>query len=172
MTDQSLEDVRRKQAEATLGTNMFEDLAACRHMVLVWRPSNYEEPPRPTPEWVKQEFEMRVDTLIAAASADVEARYAPVAAAIAKAWERFGDESMGGQAMNRAEKHAAMSEEVGEVAREVVTACRNVSGVEPLRHGTFDPAKLIHELDQVAGCAIMWAEMERAALAPKGVERG
>lgn len=90
---------------------------------------------------------------------------AAVEAEMIDARRRFGDGSMGGAVMSRSEKYATLGEEFGEVGREVVTEGRNASEHEPMRHGLFDPLKLIHELDQVAACAMMWAAAERRVLA-------
>ena len=106
----------------------------------------------------------------AAGRAEVEGALAGVVGAMASAWERFGNDSMGGTAMSRPEKFATLGEEFGEVAKEVVTEGRNASEHEPMRHGLFDPAKLIAELDQVAACAVMWAETERSALLSERAE--
>lgn len=80
-------------------------------------------------------------------------------AAVAHAFDRFGEGSMGGTEMSRTERLAVLLEEVGEVAAEVVKEQRNRSR-EPGKHGPFDADDLVSELVQVAACAVMWAGVE------------
>lgn len=76
---------------------------------------------------------------------------------------RFGAGSMRGPEMTRTERLAVILEALGEVAAEVVKEQRNRSR-EPGKHGDFDVAALILELEQVAACAVMWAAHEAEAL--------
>ena len=93
----------------------------------------------------------------------IPVRYEATEAAVERAYERFGDGSMGGTEMSRTERLAILLEEVGEVAAEVVKEQRNRSQ-EPGKHGPFSTRDLLSELAQVAACAVMWAEAERRAL--------
>ena len=109
----------------------------------------------------------QLDAYAAVIRASERERYAglrPLLDAIESAFSRFGEGSMGGSEMSRTERFAVLSEEVGEVAAEVVKEQRNRSR-EPGKHGPFDVEALIAELTQVAACAVMWAGQERAALA-------